>query len=62
MLSYYSYAPFKNTKLPDEIKHPGVAYLLLSIAFTYQRAHKPGDSEGDQFSVNHDKIQNIHYQ
>ena len=25
-------------KHPDEIKHLGVAYLLLSMAFTYQRA------------------------
>jgi len=46
-----------------KLKYPGVAYLLLSIAFTYQRTHKPGGgSEGNQFSVNHDKIQNIHYQ
>jgi hypothetical protein len=29
-------------KHPDEIKHPGVAYLLLSMAFIYQRAHKAG--------------------
>jgi len=26
------------TKHPDEIKRPGVAYLLFSMAFTYQRA------------------------
>jgi hypothetical protein len=25
----------------DEIKHPGVAYLLLSMAFTCQRATRP---------------------